>query len=228
MRGLGTICLLALLQLHAVAAPWHAGNGSLYAYTSISQGDVEDLKNTRSSIYLEYGFDKQWTATAKLERVHYRAASDFNSNAWRTTARRSFRLDESLVLSAEAGLLQGEAIAGFGNCSRLGGEVRFGTAWSGKFQEADIFSYVEMAQRRHKGCTRSLAEFGIGRKATENLWVITQAFLEEGGNLARSYKSQSSIMWKGQSLDISVGYRTEQGKQFEEEAIFLSVAKRLG
>ncbi|WOR16413.1 hypothetical protein RYZ27_07000 [Hyphomonas sp. FCG-A18] len=226
MRGLGTICLLALLQLHAVAAPWHAGDGSLYAYTSISQGEVENLKNIRSDIYFEYGLNPKWTVTTKVEQVRYKDASDFDSNAWRTTVRRSFQLGDGLVLSAEAGLLQGEAIGGFGNCSRIGAEIRAGAAWSGKFQKVDTFSYVEVAQRQHDGCTRALTELGIGRKATKNIWLITQAFLEEGGGLARSYKSQSSVLWAGRSFDLALGYRSEQGGVFEEDAVFISLARR--
>ena len=226
MRGLGTICLLALLQLHAVAAPWHAGNQNLYAYTSISKGEVASLQNVRSNIYLEYGMDPDWTVTAKVEHVRYNRASDFNSNAWRATARRSYRITESVVLSTEAGALQGEAIGGFGSCSSLGAEIRAGAAWSGVLRKVDTFSYLEVAERRHDGCSRSLTELGIGRKATRNIWLVTQAFLEDGGKLARSYKSQSSILWKGRSIDMALGYRTEQGGMFEEEAIFLSIARR--
>lgn len=228
MKWVGMIgCLIwALLQLSAAAAPWHVGDSSLYGSFSVSKGEVEELENTRASLYAEYGYQPNWTATLKYERVDYEHASDFNSQAWRATVRRSFDLSDTVRLSVEGGLLQGEAIGGFGTCSRIGAELRAGAAWTGTIRKVDTYSYVEVAQRSHDGCSRTLTEVGVGRRATKKIWLVTQAYLEDGGGLARSYKSQSAILWKGEQHEASLGYGTEQGGAFRENAIFVSLARR--
>ncbi|MEO1643211.1 MAG: hypothetical protein AAFR74_07720 [Pseudomonadota bacterium] len=228
MGWIGTIgfFFLALLQLPAAAAPWHVGDNALYTSVSISNGEVEELQNTRSSFYGEYALNPKWTVTAKLESVAFEDASDFNSDAWRSTVRRTYNFSDTIRFSLEGGLLQGEAIGGFGSCSRIGAEVRAGAAWTGKIRKADSYSYVELAQREHDGCSRTLTEFGIGREATEKIWLVTQAYVEDGGGLARSYKTQSGILWKGERNEVMLGYRNEQGGEFQEDAVFVSIARR--
>lgn len=225
-RGMIGFFFLALLQPSAAAAPWYVGDEAVYASVSVSNGEVDGLNNVRSSLYGEYGVAPNWTITSKLERVAFTDASDFNSDAWRSTLRRTFSFSETISLSLESGLLQGEAIGGFGGCRRLGVEFRAGAAWSGKLRNVDTYSYVELAQREHDGCSRSLMEIGIGRQATRNLWLVSQVFIEEGGGLATSYKSQNGVLWKGQLNELIVGYRTEQGGEFREDAFFISIARR--
>lgn len=132
MKWLGTIGFLigALLQLKAAAAPWHVRDGTIYGSATISRGEVEGLQNTRASFYAEYGLSPDRTLTTKFESVDFHGASDFNSDAWRATLRRTYSLSDTVHLSFEGGLLQGEAIGGFGGCRRLGSEVRSGIAWS--------------------------------------------------------------------------------------------------
>lgn len=225
-RGTIGFFFLALLQLSAAAAPWYVGDDALYASFSVSTGEVEGLKNIRSGIYAEYSLAPNWTLTSKVERVDFTDASDFNSDAWHSTLRRTFSLSDTIRLSLESGLLQGEAIGGFGGCRRLGVEARAGAAWSGKLRNVDTYSYFELAQREHKGCSRTLMEIGVGRQATRNLWLVSQVYIEEGGGLATSYKSQSGLLWKGQVNEFIVGYRTEQGGEFREDAFFVSIARR--
>lgn len=228
MGRVGTIgfFFLALLQLPAAAAPWYAGDSTLYGSVSASNGEVEELQNTRTSLYAEYGYAPKWTATVKYERVAFEDASDFDSQAWRATLRRSYTISDTLRISLEGGLLQGEAIGGFGGCSRLGAEARAGVAWTGKIRKIETYSYAEVAQRSHNGCSRTLTEIGVGRKATNKVWLVTQVYLEDGGGLARSYKSQSAVLWKGERNEYAFGYRSEQGGEFREDAIFISLARR--
>ena len=225
-KGLIGFFLLALLQLSAAAAPWHVGDNALYTSLSISTGEVEELQNTRSSFYGEFSLSSDWTVTAKVEQVAFEDETDFNSDAWRATLRRTYNLTDTVRFSLEGGVLQGEAIGGFGTCSRIGAEIRAGAAWTGQIRKTDTYSYVEIAQREHDGCSRSLAEVGIGRKATRDIWLVTQAFIEDGGGLARSYKSQTGILWKGERGEYMLGYRNESGGEFREDAVFISIARR--
>ena len=210
----------------AAAAPWLQENDGLYTRVSIAQEEVEDLSGWRSDAYAEYGLTSRWTITSKFEQVAYPSAPDFNVDGWRATLRYKLLERGALKMSLESGLLQGAAIGGRNGCHKLGLEVRSGLAWSGQWRKRETFMFGEVAGRFHDGCERERYEFGVGQQTSKNVWSITQIWLERGNTNAKSDKFQSEILLRRESADVSFGYRNENGGVFEEESVFVALARQ--
>ena len=226
MRVIGSLFLLALPGPSAWAAPWVAEQGSWYVRGAAAREVVEGLDAWRADVYGEYGLTPDWTLSAKVEGVAYDDASDFNAQGWRATARRKVFQRGSLVGSLEFGALQGAAIGGANGCDTFGGEFRGGLAWSGQVRQIDAFAFAEVAQRRHDDCRRDRLELGVGQRVTQNVWTVTQVWLERGTQNAESDKLQTELMWRAGAFDASFGYRQENGRVFDESGIFIALAKR--
>nr|WP_156780794.1 hypothetical protein [Hyphomonas sp. Mor2] len=220
------ILLMGLPWQDAAAAPWTLEKGSLYARASLASERVEGLDAIRGDLYAEYGLRDGLTASAKIEHVAYPDAGDFNADGWRVTLRQRVIALGAFNVSVEAGLLEGAAIGGMNGCDTLGFEARLGAAWSGAWRERRTFAFAETARRDHEDCQRDRYEFGLGQQLTENVWTISQAWFERGSTNAESDKFQSELLWRGDRLDYSIGYRNENGGFFVEESIFIAVAKR--
>lgn len=219
------LCLLALPWPLASAAPWVRADAEIFARWAVARERVETLDAWRSDLYVEYGLNGDWTISGKFEGVAYDEAADFNSEGWRATARRRLFQHGNIVSSAEFGALKGAAIGGANGCETLGLELRSGLAWSGRLGKVETFAFGEVAGRFHDGCRRERYEFGFGQKMTQNIWVVSQAFVERGDQNARSDKIQTELLWKSGRLETSLGYRQEVGGRFQEESIFVAVAK---
>ena len=222
----GLILLWGLSGTPALAAPWTQDPGKLYARISIADEHVEGLRGTRADAYGEFGLTELWTATAKVETVYYQGASDFDTNGWRATLRRSLLRTDIVRISAEFGALQGAAIGGRNGCDRLGGETRLGAAWSNTWGDQPTFAFTEIAGRFHADCQRTRYEFGFGRQTSENIWSITQVWIERGDTNAASEKIQSELLWRGDAVDYSIGYRNENGGAFQEQSVFIALARQ--
>ena len=210
----------------AAAAPWVQEAEGLYTRVSVAQEEVEGLSGWRWDAYSEYGLTSKWTITSKLEHVDYPDASDFSADGWRATLRYKVFERGSIKMSLESGLLEGAAIGGSNGCHKLGLEIRSGLAWSGKRQKRETFMFGEVAGRFHEGCERERYEFGIGQQTSKNVWSVTQIWLERGNTNANSDKFQSEILWRRKSADVSFGYRIENGGLFEEESVFVALARQ--
>ena len=210
----------------AAAAPWIQDEGSLYTRLSLADETVEGLAGARSDAYLEYGLTPKVTVSFKAERIRYDRASDFNSDGWRATVRRPIATIGSFVWSAELGALQGAAIGGRNGCDALGVEARSGVSWSGVWREREAFAFGEVALRSYEACRRERFEAGFGQQATDRVWSITQVWLERGSPNAQSYKVQCELLWRADVADFSIGYRQEVGGVFQEESVFLAIARR--
>lgn len=220
------ILFLVLSWLEAAAAPWTLDEGSTYARASIASERVDGLEAWRGDIYVEYGVQDTLTATLKLETVAYPDASDFNADGWRATLRQRVLQVGSWNFTAEIGLLEGAAIGGRNGCDTLGAEGRAGISWSGQWLKRQNFVFVEAVVREHEGCRRQRQEFGFGQQLSENIWSVSQVWMERGAANASSDKVQSELLWRDGRNDYSIGYRKENGGFFVEESIFLAVAKR--
>ena len=210
----------------AAAAPWVQEDAGLYSRVSLAKEDVEALSGWRSDAYAEYGLTSRLTVTLNLERVEYADGADFNTNGWRSTLRYSLLRTGPLVASLEAGLLQGAAIGGRNGCDQLGAEVRAGLGWSGNLRNRSTYLFGEMAGRFHEGCQRERYAFGLGQQTSDNFWSITQVWLERGDTNAASDKFQTELLWRTEPADFSFGYRKENGGRFEEESIFVALARQ--
>lgn len=226
MKEFVIICSWMLLLPMAAAAPWVEAEGGLYVRVSLASEEVETLQGHRADAYAAYGLTENLTLTLKAEAVAYGDAEDFNAQGWRATARRRLYQKGTFLISAEAGLLQGAAIGGRNGCETLGAEVRGGSAWTGKWRKRETYVFGEVAARFHNGCNRERYEFGIGQQATKNVWNVTQVWIERGSENAKSDKVQSEIIIRDGSIDYSLGYRNENGGRFQEESIFIALAKR--
>lgn len=210
----------------ALAAPWVQDEGGLYTRVALASEEVEGLQAQRQDVYAEFGLTADWTVSAKAESISYDGASDFNATGWRTTLRRKLFQARGFTASVEVGALEGAAIGGANGCETLGGEVRTGLAWSGALRERDTYLFAELAGRFHEGCQRERLEVGFGQNLRGQLWGMTQVWVEQGARNAQSSKLQSELIWRGDRLDLSFGYRQEYGGQFEEEGLFVSAARR--
>lgn len=209
----------------AGAAPWIQDEDIWYARVSVVSEEVEGLQGYRSDAYLEYGWSETWTVTLKGEAVSYSDASDFDSQGWRATARSLLYDGEAINVSAELGLLQGSAIGGRNGCERLGVEARTGVSWSGDWRKQSTFVFVEGVGRFHGSCQRQRIEAGYGVETFRSIWTVTQIWIERGAADAKSDKIQTELVWHADLADFSAGYRYEIGNAFQEEGIFVSVAK---
>lgn len=210
----------------AAAAPWAQEDDGLYARVSLAQEEVESLSGWRADAYAEYGVTSRLTATAKIERVDYRNGSDFNTTGWRSTLRFAVLEEGPFVAAIEVGLLQGAAIGGRNGCDQIGAEVRTGLGWSGEWQKRSTYMFGELAGRFHENCQRDRYAFGLGQQTSENFWSITQVWIERGDTNADSDKFQTEILWRTDPADFSFGYRKENGGVFEEESIFVALARQ--
>ena len=222
MWGRALVCLSVLPWPLASAAPWIQDEGRFYTRTSMARETVEGLQAWRRDVYGEYGLSDNWTLTGKWEAVTYDDASDFNAEGVRFTLRTNLYASNHLTISTEAGWLEGAAIGGRNGCESRGLEARAGAAWSGE----GYFSFVELAQREHSNCRRTRYEFGLGQALIGDIWTIGQVWIEDGGRNAKSTKMQSEILWQHDWAHFGLGYRLEMGDAFEEESIFLAVAKQ--
>lgn len=210
----------------AAAAPWVQEDGRIYARLSLAEEDVESLSGQRSEAYVEYGVTPRITATAKIDRVDYQNGADFNTTGWRSTLRYRLWQTESSIVSIEAGFLQGAAIGGRNGCDELGAELRTGVGWSGDWRNRSTYLFGELAGRFHEGCQRERYAFGLGQQTSENFWSVTQVWIERGERNAPSDKFQTELLWRTAPADFSFGYRTENGGRFEEESIFVALARQ--
>lgn len=210
----------------AAASPWVQEDGGLYTRLSIAQEDVEGLSGSRFDAYAEYGITSRWTGSFKLEHVSYSDASDFDTNGWRASHRYKLLERGPLVMSLEAGVLNGAAIGGRNGCDELGAEIRSGIGWSGMWRKRATFMFGEIAGRFHADCGRERYEFGVGQQTSDNIWSITQIWLERGNTNAKSDKFQSELLWRTDVSDLSFGYRKENGGIFEEESVFIALARQ--
>ena len=210
----------------AAAAPWVQEDGGLYARLSLAEEDVEQLSGQRSELYLEYGLSDRFTVTGKTDRVAYHNGADFNTTGWRSSLRYAVWQNGSLAVSLEAGLLQGAAIGGRNGCDQLGAELRSGLGWSGAWRNRSTYLFGEVAGRFHKNCQRERYALGLGQETSENLWSVTQIWIERGDQNAASDKVQTEMLWRTGSADFSFGYRRENGGFFEEESIFVALARQ--
>ena len=210
----------------AAAAPWVQEGGGLYTRVSLAQEDVEALSGWRSDVYAEYGLSPRLTATINLEQVEYRDDSDFNTEGWRSTLRYAVWEYGPVIVSVEAGLLQGAAIGGRNGCDQLGAEIRAGLGWSGEWRKRSTFLFGELAGRFHEACQRERYAFGLGQQTSDNFWSITQVWLERGDTNSASDKFQTEMLWRTTMADFSFGYRKENGGRFEEESIFVALARQ--
>lgn len=226
---LGRVLLILFLVLpwpEASAAPWTLEQGSAYTRISIAGEQVEGLGAWRGDAYAEFGVRNALTATLKLESVVYPDATDFDADGWRATLRqRVFQLGAWNV-TAEVGLLEGAAIGGRNGCDTFGAEAKAGVSWSGQWLKRQSFVFAEAAIREHEECQRQRQELGFGQQLTENIWTISQIWVERGAPNAASNKVQSELLWRSERTDYSIGYRNENSGFFVEQGIFLAVAKR--
>lgn len=224
-----TILLAPAWAQPALASPWVRGDSDLYSRIAVSRQDVEGLSGTRYDLYSEYGLTDDWTVTAKYERVDFDSFSEFDSHGWRTTVRRGFALGSGMVASLEAGALQGEAIGGAAGCQSIGAEARAGigqTAQIGGKHKIDIFWFAEGAFRAHDdGCNRHRFEIGYGQRAFQDVWLISQAWFDDGDRNASSSKYQIEYLWRTSGVDLSAGTLIEFGGEFEESAVFFALAR---
>ena len=210
----------------AGAAPWIQDEGGWYTRVSLVSEEVEGLQGYRRDAYLEYGWTEDWTLTLKGEEVSYSETNGFDSKGWRATARRLLYSSDSINVSAELGLLQGAAIGGRNGCDRLGVEARGGISWSGRWRKQSTFAFVEGAGRFHGACDRQRLEGGFGIESYPAMWTITQVWIERGALDAQSDKIQTELLWRTDFADWSAGYRYEVGNTFQEEGVFLAIAKQ--
>ncbi len=211
----------------ASASPWAQDDGALYSRFAVSSETVDGLGAWRSDAYAEYGVTPKWTLTLKSEIVRFDNASDFDNESSRITARRElFRLKNGLVGALEGGLIDGGALGNQNTCETIGAEMRGGIGWSGAWRKTETFTFAELAGRFHENCQRERLEVGFGQKATRNIWVINQFWLERGSNKTSSDKVQTEVLWRAGRMDWSLGYRQEVGGTFEEEAIYAAVVRR--
>ena len=210
----------------AAAAPWVQDEGALYTRLSVAQEEIDSLEGWRWDAYSEFGLSARWTATVKFEQVVYPDASDFNTDGWRASLRYQVLERGPLTVSLESGMLQGAAIGGRNGCDKLGLELRSGLAWTGIWRKHETFMFGEVAHRFNGDCERDRYEFGLGQQTSENVWSITQIWLERGNINAASDKFQSEILWRRDDMDLSLGYRKENGGRFDEESVFVALARR--
>lgn len=216
--------LLSSWGLGANASPWSQEEGSVYARIAWADEEIEQVGAKRADMYAEIGVTDSWTATLKLEHVDYAANDSFDSSAWRTTLRRQVFRRAGFVGSIEAGVLEGAAIGGRRGCDRLGAEGRIGLGWSGELRGTDTFTFIEAATRQHEACYRNRLELGLGQRATERIWLVTQLWSERGDEDAISDKSQIDLVWRGDGFDFTISYREELSGAFEETGVVFSVA----
>ncbi|MEO1323358.1 MAG: hypothetical protein AAFV59_10165 [Pseudomonadota bacterium] len=210
----------------AAAAPWVQDEAGFYTQLSFARETVNGFDGQRTKLYGEYGLNGEWTATASIERVEYPDGSDFNTTGWRATLRRPLLRYKSIQWSLEGGALHGAAIGGRNGCEALGGELRTGLGWSANWRNRSAYMFGEIATRQHEGCRRERFEYGFGVETRERIWSITQIWLERGQRNAPSDKFQSEILWRTDLIDVSLGYRKENGGRFEEEAVFMAFARQ--
>ena len=226
-----TILLMAAVAaLPCHAAPWGRHDGEFYSRVAVSRGEVEGLASARLDTYGEYGLSESLTATVKYEAVQFDNYPEFSADGWRATLRKTFRLTSRTAFSFEAGALQGEAIGGAAGCQSLGVEARSGLGRSfpvGKDAERSGFWFAEAALRAHDdGCLRRRIELGYGQEIYPSIWLVTQAWLDEGDENSSSRKYQAEYLWRTPVGDLSAGTLVELGGAFEETAIFVAMARR--
>lgn len=210
----------------AAAAPWVQEEGALYTRVSIAQESVEGLDGWRTDAYAEYGLSSRITVTGKIEHVSYADAPDFDADGWRSSVRLRIFDKGAFAIAFELGLLEGAAIGGRNGCDTLGAEIRGGVAWSGQWQKRESFLFGEIARRTHDACQRRRFEFGFAQQTSKSVWSITQVWLERGDTNAASDKFQSELLWRTSIADLSLGYRNERGGLFDEESVFVAVARQ--
>ena len=210
----------------AEAAPWIQEEGALYSRAALVKETVEGLNSFRGDIYLEYGWSEDWTVSLKGEAVRYSGVDGFDSQGWRATARCLFYDSDRIRISGEAGLLQGSAIGGGPNgCDRLGAEARMGISWSSRPRRNPFFVYVEGVGRFHGACQRQRLEAAYGYEAFPSIWTVSQVWIERGATDAKSDKVQTEIVWERKNFDLSFGIRRQIGNAFQEEGVFVAIAR---
>lgn len=214
----------------AHAGPWLRHADETYSRLAISRSQIESLDALRIDTYAEHGLSENWTLTLKYEQLQFDDHSDFDADGWRATVRRGTQLSGSMVGAVEFGVLQGAAIGGAAACEAFGSEARAGVGQSLNFKTRKraipAYWFAEAAVRYHEdGCARQRLEFGYGQAVFGDVWAISQVWLEDGSHNAASTKYQFEYLWKGDSLELSVGTQTELGGQFTESAVFVALSR---
>lgn len=226
----GSVILVVLCAQPAAAGPWVRQDDGFYSRFAVSRASIEALDAYRMDAYAEYGLSDAWTATFKYERLQFDDFGEFDSDGWRITARRGFRLTDTIVASLESGVLEGEAIGGAAGCESFGAELRSGLGQSlqfGKKRKRNAFWFAEAAVRAHTdGCMRRRLELGYGQQAFRNVWAISQAWFDVGDENASSSKYQFEYMWRTRMADLSLGTVSELGGNFQETSVFFALARQ--
>lgn len=224
----GCIFIAAVIAPAASAGPWVRQDDDFYSRLALSRSSIEGLHASRMDAYGEYGLSEHWTATFKYERLQFDDYDEYDADGWRVTLRRGFSLGQGLVASLEGGPLAGEAIGGAGGCQSEGAEARTGLGQG--FQLDDRLNgywFAEGAVRAHAdGCMRKRLELGYGQQIFSEIWIMTQAWFDDGDENMSSSKYQLEYMWRTGTFDVSLGSVTELSGNFEETSIFLALARK--
>ncbi len=216
-----------MLAPMALAGPWVQADQSLYVRGGMAFEDHEGFDATRMDVYGEYGVTDAWTLSAKYERVDFEDSSPFDSDGWRVTARRRVLSQGRWIASFEGGLLEGAALGGFRGCESLGGEIGAGLGFGTTLEnEEQIYAGVSVARREHQDdCYHNRFEAVYGATSPSG-WTWTYQFWAERGEDDKSDKFEVMLSRQFGMLEPGIAFRREIGGDFEETAVFVSLAFR--
>lgn len=227
MRGIWLTGLAVSFAASAAAAPWQREADAGYLRGAVASENVDGLSARRYDIYGEYGLWRNWTLTAKAERIAFPDASAFDAEGYRVTLRRKIWQKRAMLVSVEAGAVYGAAIGGVTGCDEVGGELRLSAGTSGVVGGLGWFAFADVAGRVHdENCWRERLEVGFGQEITRNVFLVSQAWFERGSQRARSDKIETAVLFRVGDIDLSVAYREEFSGRFEEDGIVFAVARR--
>ena len=227
MRGVWLSGLAVCVGAEASAGPWGRDPGEAYGRVALAAEELEGLTAYRYDVFTEYGLSRDWTAIAKVELVEFPDADDFTADGYRASVRRKIWQKRGFQLAAEAGAVYGAAIGGVRGCEEIGGELRLSAGASGAIEGLDWFGFVDVGGRAHgAGCWRERMELGFGQEIFDNVFLISQAWLERGSDEARSDKLETALLYRVGDIDFSIAYREEFSGRFDERGIVFAVASR--
>lgn len=199
--------------------------GEFYARLAIARENVLGADAFRYDLYTKYGISDHWMAIAKIERVEFDRASQFDGDGYRLALRRGVIREGPVRLAIEGGLVGGRAIGGLNGCEGMGGELRasVGTGWRRK--NTDYFAFMDVIGRWHRDdCRRERLEAGFGQTFDGKWQVMSQVWLERGTVNARSDKTEVSLTRKFDDFEVSLGYRYEFSGRFDERAVVFAIS----
>lgn len=228
MRGLGVLLCGALAASGAAeAGPWAQSEGGIYARALVSAERLDGEDGWRSDLYAEYGLARRWTVTGKAESVRYDAGTA-DADAYRVSLRRQLWSNaKGWAVGAEAGVLNGSALAGVYGCQGWGGEARVSVGRSGTRKGRNYYFFGDAAWLTQEGgCDRQRVELGYGSDLGGKFFTSQQLWLEHGRVSANSVKTETRLGYHFPLADMSLGYREELGGEFDEQAILLAITVR--